>query len=495
MKVVVFSTHITWPYHYETELEIMQTHLDQGHEVIQLVCNASYGICDTNMEHNPFKCMFCISRRKAGVSMLQGKVKVKEILDYAGEKERHESMNLPVSFESLDHLQTLQLGNFPIGYAVGSTLVSLLRDTSLDFVANKGKLSQLLKHAALTYLTCKKFLQEEKPDLVYVFNGRFPNPRAMLSACLEAGITCNTHERGFNYAHYELFPDHLPHDWNFRRKMVEEAWEKAEEPKRSELGHAFFTDRKKGKEQGWHSYVKNQKTGAMPEGWNPNLHNIVIFNSSEDEFISLGDDWKNKLYPSQYNAIRRICRDLKDHPDVRVYLRCHPNLAGASEQEKRELESMKLEHLVYIAPDDPISTYTLVDNASVVMTFLSTVGIEAAYWGKPSVLAGPSLFAELGSTYNPQSHEEVIELLLNKNLPAKSNMGALIYGHYLNSFGRKFKYFEPESLAGGKFKGKDLMNPSLAYRLPKFILDKDPTALTTRILNRYYKGRIKGFDA
>ncbi|MBU6325507.1 MAG: hypothetical protein KJS92_08460, partial [Bacteroidetes bacterium] len=124
MKVVVFSTHIIWPQHYETELEIMQNHLNQGDELVQLVCNSSYGICDSNLEHSMFKCMYCTSRRKKGVSLLEGKVRTREVLDYVNDSERAEAAAVRHSFDSLDHLQEYHIGNYPIGYAVGSTLVS-----------------------------------------------------------------------------------------------------------------------------------------------------------------------------------------------------------------------------------------------------------------------------------------------------------------------------------------------------------------------------------
>jgi len=493
MKVVVFSTHIIWPYHYETELEIMQSHLDQGHELIQLVCNASFGICDTNLEHNVYKCMTCINRRKAGVAELQGKVKELEILDFTGPEELQAASKMPCSFDSLDKLQELHLGNYPIGYAVGSTLISLLRSTTIDLSSGNKKLGSLMRHAALTYYACKNFLEKEKPDLVYVFNGRIPNPRAMISACHEAGITCMIHERGNSYKYYEIFTNKLPQDLNYRQDLSLTAWENGKEPERSKLAHDFFINRRKGQEQGWHSFVSHQKDGLLPENWDSKKHNIVIFNSSEDEYLSCSEDWKNKLYPSQYKAIRRICNDLKDQPDIQIYLRCHPNLAGASDSEKKELASMKNEPLVCIAPEDTISTYALLDNCSVVLTFGSTVGIEATYWDKPSVLAGPSLYDRLESTYNPQSHEDVITLLKNRDLKPKEKQGALIYGYYYNSYGKNFKYFTPESLSSGKFKGKNLMKSKRSINWTFKILDSDPTKLMYRVLARYYRNKIKGF--
>lgn len=496
MKVAVLSSHVLWPHHYETELEIMQKHLDAGDEVIQLVCNRSFGICDSNLDHSMNKCLVCISRRECGTSLLKGNIQVKDLLSYADSQATRDAGQVRVDFDSLLSLQEYYIENYPIGYAVGSTLVSILRDSTLNISENKLKISNFIKYAFLSYRAAQVFLQDEKPDRVYIFNGRLPVPRAMLSACREKGIDCYVHERGYNYKHYELFENNLPQDLIFIQQLIEKTWAKGKEPERSQIGSEFFNARRKGREQGWFSFVLGQKDGMLPAEWDPQKHNIVIFNSSEDEFMSCTDDWKNKLYMSQYDAIRRISRDLSRNPDLRIYLRCHPNLKGASEAEKRELESMRTEPLFYIGPESEISTYALLDHADVVLTFNSTVGIEATFWGKPSVLAGPSLYDRLGSNYLPSSHEEVLNLLRRRDLPPMPREGAIKYGYYFNSFGIPFSYFEPENLVEGKFRGKLVLASYKwdARELQRRILRVKVLKPLHNMLHRYHLSKVKAID-
>jgi hypothetical protein len=457
MKVAIFSTHILWSQHYETELEIMQNHLDEGDEVIQIVCNRSLGICDTNLEHGLSKCLACTSKRNFGKSLLKGNVTELDLLMGADREMTQELAGIRTDFSTLEALQEYQIDNFPIGYAVGSTLVSLVRNSALNLSENKDQIVKLLKYALLTYRAALRFLEKERPDRVYVFNGRFPYPRAVLSACEYLGIDCYIHERGYNYFHYELYKNRLPQDLVFIQELIEQAWLKAEEPIRTERGKQFFSDRRTGKEQGWVSFVKGQALGELPAGWDPEKHNIVIFNSSEDEFVSCTADWKNKLYMSQYEAIRRIAADLADDPDIRIYLRAHPNLAKASDNEKAELLSLSKEELIFIPPESKISSYAMLDHASVVLTFNSTVGIEATFWDKPSVLAGPSLYDRLGSNYLPTSHQEVLQLLRSRDLEPMPKSGAIKYGYFFNSFGIPFRHFEPDGFANGKYKGIDVV--------------------------------------
>jgi len=457
MKIAVLSSHILWAQHYETELEIMQKHLDEGDQVIQMVCNRTYGICDTNLNRSLAKCLACVSKRKHGISLLEGNVREVDLFSLLTQDDFSEAKTIQSVFLNLELLQEYEIENFPIGYAVGSTLVSLMRNSAIDLSERKSDIENLLKYALLTYRGALHFLKSEKPDRVYIFNGRFPYPRAVLSACQKLGIACYIHERGFNIFHYELYKNRLPQDLIYIQERIEELWKNAKEPERSEVGKSFFSDRRIGREQGWVSFIKGQEDGQLPLNWDSQKHNIVIFNSSEDEFVSCTDDWKNKLYMSQYDAIRRIASDLANDPEIKIYLRAHPNLIRASDAEKAELDSLRKENLIFIPPDSKISSYALLDHASVVLTFNSTVGIEATYWDKPSVLAGPSLYDRLGSNYLPATHEEVLALLRTRNLKPMPKEGAIKYGYYFNSFGLSFNYFKPEGFAEGKFKGVSVL--------------------------------------
>jgi hypothetical protein len=122
--------------------------------------------------------------------------------------------------------------------------------------------------------------------------------------------------------------------------------------------------------------------------------------------------------------------------------------------------------LSVIPPEAPADTYTLLRNADKVLTFGSTVGIEAVFWGKPSILAGPSFYRNLGGTYNPSSHEELLSLL-REDLEPKDRLPAIRYGYYMNSYGIPFRHYEAEDFAHGRFRGRDLNSTGISW--PIFI--------------------------
>jgi hypothetical protein len=240
--------------------------------------------------------------------------------------------------------------------------------------------------------------------------------------------------------------------------LIEAKWQSCSDVSyKEEKGKEFYHNNAKGIVKSWHSYVKSQKEGLLPSNWDKNKTNIVIFNSSDEEYQAIGDLWKNPIFTNQSEEIKRIVESVRCDGKIQVYLRVHPNLKNVKNRQLNDINSLKAENLTIIPADSSISTYALLFNAAKVITFGSTVGIEAAYWGIPSILAGPSYYKNLGSTYNPGSHEELMNMIYG-NLEPKSKEGALKYGYFINTFGIKFDYFEPDGLFSGKFNGKTVKN-------------------------------------
>lgn len=122
--------------------------------------------------------------------------------------------------------------------------------------------------------------------------------------------------------------------------------------------------------------------------------------------------------------------------------------------------------MTVIGPDDPVCTYTLLKNADVVLTFGSTVGIEAVFWGKPSVSAGQCYYRNLGGTYNPSSHSKLVELL-RSNLKPKDREAALMYGYYWDTEGKRFKYVKATVPTRATFNGRDIRGPQWLRYVPR----------------------------
>ena len=454
MKVIVFAPYVAVSPHGETDLEIIQRHLDAGDEVIHLHCNGTMMTCDFNQKHKFSGCCRCIQSQKNGLKLLSKPIPSISFLNLTPTN-RQELAVLQKKFTSMNELKELKVENFDIGWAVLSSIISRIRDPYPDTTtALSSFIARFVVTAYSVYRSIQNHLDKFPVDRVYVFNGRFAPCRAVLRACQSRNTPCFLHERGHDLKHFALFENNMPHEVDYFEKEIRQEWDRGNEnPQREELGAKFYTDRAKGIVHSGISFTKGQKAKLLPPNWDAAQTNIVIFNSSEDEFAAIGDSYQNPIYTNQFEGLEKIIQSLQDYQDkIHIYLRIHPNLLNVDNADVRALQKLRAKHLTLIALGDPDSTYALICHADKVLTFGSTVGIEAVYWGKPSILAGQSLYRNLGATYNPRTHEELICMAV-RNLEPKDKTGALMYGYFYNTFGIPYKYYTPTGLCEGLFKG------------------------------------------
>jgi hypothetical protein len=447
--------------HLETDLELFEEHLERGDEVDVLCCRADLPACDRNPRHLLGRCRMCVGRLDAALRLLSRPVRRFPIVDPSA-KDSRELAALRREFATEEELKAFRVDGFDLGYGVLSSMISFLRDPDPVSAANRPWLSNLLVSALAVHRSVRHRLAAEHYDRVYVYNGRFAITRAVLRACTSAGVECFTHERGSDHSRYSLHHNTTIHDPGAMYRAIHEAWEAERDNKRRQaIGAKFYEERAGGREQAWISYVKDQRVDLLPKGFDPEGRNIVIFNSSEDEFAAIGDAWRNPLYETQNDGIVHLAGALADHPEIRLWLRVHPNLRGVENRQTREIEAFSFPNLTKIAADSPVGSYALLRSAWKVATFGSTMGIEATFWRRPSVLLGPSLYRELGATFNPVTLEEAIDLLV-RDLEPKPLEPALRYGFYQKTFGRPFRHYRPQGVFRGTFRGKRVRPPITA---------------------------------
>jgi hypothetical protein len=469
MKTIIFSPYATVVPHFETELEIAQWHLDRGDQVQLVACWGELANCDFNPIRDPERCRACMGRREMGLAQLSPTI---ERLSFdslsitspaaanptgnsASFDRRWEDWLKDISCDSVEELKALRIDNFDIGYAVLSSLVSHCRDPQPDLQRSRSLMLEFFRSAWVAYWATRNYLQKHRPDRCYVFNGRFAAMRGVFRAAEAEGIDCYLHERGCDLDHFSLRKNHLPHDIPATERLIRESWDSAEgNPAREELAERWYQQRVAGVERNWHSFTRGQQPGLLPENWDAGYHNVTIFNSSDDEFVAIGDHWKNELYPDQIDGVARLSQDLAN-PLVRIYLRMHPNLASVENSRMRHWMALDLPNLTIIPASSSVDSYALMRASQSVVSFGSTAGIEAVFWGRPSILLGPCFYQNLAGLYVPRSHREALDLLASP-LPSQTRLGAQMYGYWQQTYGIPHRHFQASGLFEGKFKGQTL---------------------------------------
>ena len=438
---------------HEWGLDLIQQLLDAGDEVLVLVCDGEAASCEINLRHRYSVCHKCIQKRAAGMRLLKGNFKTATFLKLSAGN-RREIAELPREFESLDALKRYKFDVADLGMAVASSMISCTRDPQFDLRAHRETVAALLQSAVAVYRSIQNYLSESHFDRVYVFNGRIATFRALFRAAQSKNVPCHMYEAGSSIHRIQWFINHLPHEIAYNNVLMRRAWDDAasDPAAREQLARAFYEKATAGK--ALISFISGQKDGTLPEGFDETRHNVAVFNSSEDELSAVGSEWNNPIYAGQTEGLIRISQDAELlAPNTTLYLRIHPHLKGVDNAVTRSLRGLNRGRFVVIPPESPVSSYALLRNCRSVLTFGSTMGIEAVYHGKPSILAAQSFYRELGGTYNPATHEEVLALL-QTDLAPKPIDAALLYGYYYETYGEPFKYFAAKSYDEGTFKGK-----------------------------------------
>ena len=93
--------------------------------------------------------------------------------------------------------------------------------------------------------------------------------------------------------------------------------------------------------------------------------------------------------------------------------------------------------LRFVAAEDPVSTYDLLQSASMVLPFVSTIAMEGAALSKPVLIAGRCYYSDLGFVWVAASQGEYFDLLergLEGRLPLLPDQVEKAWGARHDSF-------------------------------------------------------------
>jgi hypothetical protein len=459
-KVIFYAPFAIWPYHFETELDLIEQHLQKNYAVTLLSCSGKLPTCEPNPNHERWTCRMCKSRLNAGLKWIGSHRIAVEDFYWISETQQLEieRLNL-IDITCIEDLKNLYLEGSDIGLAALSSTVSYLREPNPDIHKNINIIRNNLLTSAITHFSIKNHLISKKPDLFFICNGRFSAFRPALRIAQSLGIETYVHERAGVLEQYYLCKNSYPHDIELGKKNIEEVYQesKLSEVEKKEIAHTWYEERLNNQTQGWFSFTEQQRRDLLPQKLielSPAALKVAIFNSSEDEFVAF-DEWKNPFYSDQNDGIYQIVESFKNELSVQFFLRIHPNLSGLNNSQTKSIERLKskFNNLEVIDADSKVGTYALMKACDIVLTFGSTVGIEALYQGKTSILMSKALYEDLDGIIKPSSHSELIQILkdylLLKEFPlTESNEISLIkYGFFQKMFGHEFKYAKPYEIS------------------------------------------------
>lgn len=394
---------------------------DEGNEVEATHCAQTGGTCSANVLGSKLVCLACQYSTKRTIRPTELKLVPLRAASRSSET------SSPVSFGELRH----------IVIGVRSGLVTLLRILPRDFKKVR-RLETIKRRYSVTATqvlsAMKKRLDETGADRVEVLNGRFACTKLAIIAASGQGIPFTTLDYN-GMGKPLIFHGYTPHD---RTELQARILRNVPD---QELASEYFGGRKTAK---YNKFATQHRQFSPPVIQDTATKKISFFLSSQDECESLGPSWRSP-FKDTTAVVRDACLTF---PDYFFCVRFHPNQAGIisdTSSTYRELEGLPNLKIFY-ATDD-VNSYSLVDWSDVVVTFASTISIEACWAGKPVIQLGPSFYDQLGVSYNPKSQEEFLEFLAS-DLSPKPQEPAARFAHFKIEDYDPIKYLDCRSAKG-----------------------------------------------
>lgn len=320
--------------------------------------------------------------------------------------------------------------------AKSTVLTFYRREPSVNsFLLNKkifGYLEECFsQHSRFIYQCLVSFVGTHRIDRLEFFNGRIVPTHAALLAARNAQCDYGVIEVSGKEKKLFVTDNASVHDRGYLQAELLRFIELGGRDLR--VGKEFFESRRGGRESDVRSFTSTQKAGVLQTF---NLPVISVFTSSADELKVAGEQWFTKASLDPAAFILELTGLVAGR--YQIVVRMHPNQAGDKTGMASEMIStLKSSASIYlITPQSDVSSYELLDASHAVLTFGSTIGLEATYWGKPSILAGRTLWDCLDIAYTVDSPRE-IQTLLAGDLRARSKEDAIgVACYYMTGVGQ-----------------------------------------------------------
>lgn len=443
MNILIYTNVYLWEQHLSESLEIIKTHIDSGDKVFLLGCDMSLISCPPNFSHSAKICEKCIFQKKYLLSKLL-KNEVTQI-----ELELKQKQYLKKDFKNLQSFINYKYKNFlPVGELSLSTHTDFERDFYVNFSKIKNRLLSLANNSIELFERTIQVVKANNIDVIYAWNGRRHSDGPVLYAAKFLKKNFFSYLSGGTSVTYMKQPTLGIHDLSFAKKRIKYLFKKNNKNLSyfKKEGKLFFDYMRYGGSQSFGMiYFKDffdDKINFVPKSKKKKL---VIFTSSYWEFYSLGEEFrvKNGIKIDHYKLISRILSDKNIQKKYEIYVRWHPHSSTAGDMEKKQILKIIKENTeaVHYDYNHKINTYKLMKNADRVVSFGSTTGCEATYYGKVSILLGPAYYEGINCVYEPKNYKEFLNIILKEKIKPLPKLNALKYAFHERHKGEfKFKY-------------------------------------------------------
>ncbi len=313
-----------------------------------------------------------------------------------------------VSSLPLKDLLQLEWQGIPLGKLVLPSLRWILRIHHLDDDENTCYLAREYMLSALSVIRqFEDLLERSRPLAVVVFNGMFYPEAAARWIAQKRSLPVYSHEVGmlplsafFTAEEATAYPVKVDEDFRLsagQNKRLDDYLNERTRGKFVTAGVKFWPEMRALDE----AFMQK---AAQFKSLVPVFTNVV-FDTSQGH--------ANVLFEHMFAWLDLLLAEIKAHPEVFFVLRAHPDETRPGKESRetvsdwvRERGVEKLPNVLFISPDQYISSYELIAHAKFVLVYNSTVGLEASVLDKPVLCAGKARYTMIPTVYFPRNANE-----------------------------------------------------------------------------------------
>ncbi|KAF0220664.1 MAG: capsule polysaccharide biosynthesis [Geobacteraceae bacterium] len=361
-------------------------------------------------------------------------------------------------------------------------------------MSSKGRqhyIELILKQLSTSYRAIRSLIESKVFDVIFIPGGVYGSSGIWKECALTAGIRVASFDSG-GYGTLMLTADGIASQLQDipRAFAMLKARPHFEQEKRIvfELAHAEMQRRRAGTDK-----FASQMISKTNQKLHINDAVLIALNSSWDS-AALG---LHVVFEDSTQWIVETTRWLLDNTDAPVIIRQHPaerlQIARTSDDYHKLLTDNfgVTDRLHFIAADAPVNTYDLLNQVSTVIVYTSTIGVEAATFGKVVITPSTSYYSALGFVWNADSKETYFRHISNsvaQNYTVTPEMkdDAMCCYYLTQCCNWVFSPFNPEGYSDwSSYSLQELYEHKSVQFMIRSIQDNIPIALLNHITNTH----------
>jgi len=430
-RLLILSTR-GWSTHTVIETTLAHAVRSRGWEPVFATCGGRLPLCDVAPVHAapPMPCHSCAGYATDAIHAAGfDPILVRELVDVRTLTARTRAQ--VQRLQTVADCEAYAVGGCAIGRFVRISVAWFLsRGTLLDDDETLAAYRSFLVSGTILRAAFERLLERVRPDRVFILNGAFFPERILAEMSTARSIPVVRYEKGF------LTDTVVACDWRPGASILDfgrRAWDDAlTRPLSAEEDHeldAYLEERVRGGrtlDNFWANRIADNARIRSDLGLRdghplvPAFLNVVWDSSIQGRDVA---------FSSMGEWLVHVIRWAERHPEVDVVVRLHPAEVGLVNHVSRERMGDHIDtnfatipaNVHVVDATSSISSYSLMEMATLGLVYTSTVGLEMAARGIPVVCAGAGHYVRHGFTVDPETQEDywsAVERLLASPPPA-----------------------------------------------------------------------------